>query len=179
MFLMRCDCGNTIEVALNNLRTGNTNSCGCYQRKRTSEASLLHGLREHPLYGIWCDIYKRCNNKNSKRFKDYGGRGIQVAPEWREFLRFYEDMNPTYKPGLFLERVDNNGNYEKQNCVWATLHQQARNKRNNYWVKLDGVRMCCTDAAKVLGVTKGTVKRWVEEESPTNVFQKHTLEKTI
>lgn len=73
---------------------------------------------------------RRCLNKNEKCYKSYGGRGIKVCDKWLSFVGFAEDMASTFEPGLSLERVDVNGNYEPSNCEWIPLADQAKNKRS-------------------------------------------------
>ena len=90
----------------------------------------------------------RCSNKNRRSFKDYGGRGISVSKDWSKFENFSRDMADGYIPGLTLERIDVNGNYCKENCVWATRKQQARNKRNNRRVTYHGREMTVVELAE-------------------------------
>lgn len=91
---------------------------------------LVHGYRprEHPLYSVWADMKSRCNNPGETGYDNYGGRGITYCEQWRDFANFAEDMWPK-PPGTSLERRDNDGNYSKDNCVWATRLQQAKNRR--------------------------------------------------
>lgn len=94
----------------------------------------------HPLYGKWRSMKCRCYNRNDKRFKNYGARGIRVCSQWREsFAQFLADMGPSFKRGLTLERVDNDGNYTPGNCRWATYEDQLNNTRRNRNVTIDGV----------------------------------------
>lgn len=113
-------------------------SCRCGATAFISSRDLLHADRKgcgncadtkHPLYGIWRGIIARCTDTNSPSYKDYGGRGITICQEWKEeFLAFVEDMGPRPE-GYSVERKDNEGNYNKDNCKWATAQEQAYNKR--------------------------------------------------
>ena len=74
-------------------------------------------------------MFHRCNNPKRKDFKHYGGRGIKVCDEWKSFNKFIEDMYPTFQEGLTLDRIDNDGNYEKSNCQWANQSLQTSKTR--------------------------------------------------
>lgn len=90
---------------------------------------MTHGLRNHKLYKTWQSMLARCNNKNNRQYKDYGGRGITVCNEWLDINNFINDMFPSFIEGLTLDRENHLGNYEKSNCRWTTYTVQNRNTR--------------------------------------------------
>lgn len=141
-WVCQCECGNKNKVIVqaSHLRSGHTQSCGCLQKVIVSDANQTHGKRGEPLYAIWIAMKKRCYNTNNVDYADYGGRGINVCPEWREdFQSFYDwAMSSGYCEGLTIERNDVNGDYEPQNCRWATRKEQANNKRNNRYITYNG-----------------------------------------
>lgn len=89
-----------------------------------------HGLMNSPIYTIWVNMKQRCYNFKSTTYEYYGARGITVCDRWlNSFENFYNDMISTYVKGLQLDRIDNNGNYEPDNCRWATRSQNTKNRR--------------------------------------------------
>jgi len=98
-------------------------------------------------------MIRRCHSKDDNNYKDYGGRGITVCDRWKDIKTFVSDMSSSHKNGLTLDRIDNDGNYCKENCRWATPKQQTRNKRVNVVYKGE----CAVDAAKRLGGCKSLV----------------------
>ncbi len=88
-----------------------------------------HGLSKHRLYPTWANMLQRCNNPLHKFYSYYGGRGIKVCERWLKAENFIEDMYPTFKEGLSIDRVDTNDNYCKENCRWANKSTQTRNTR--------------------------------------------------
>lgn len=129
----KCDCGNIVDsVRTYYLTNGQKKSCGCFQNESNSEVHTKHCKRKTRLYGIWQSMKTRCNNKNHKYFKNYGGKGINVCKEWTDdFQAFYDwAMSNGYADGLSIDRIDSKGNYEPSNCRWATPMEQTRNRSN-------------------------------------------------
>lgn len=151
----RCECGQMTTVPVGHLRSGHTKSCGCLHREvvaelartnpliaeyrtsdkrraQTRQNALRHGLSFHPHYRRWVGMMNRCTNPNHPAYKDYGGRGITVCPEWREVAVFCAWIDANLGPcpeGMSLDRRNNDGNYEPGNVRWATQKQQLSNFR--------------------------------------------------
>lgn len=128
----KCDCGNEKITRSAHLITGAALSCGCYQRDKAGQNSITHGLHKHPLYLVWSVMKDRCFNERNPSYYRYGGRGITVCSEWvSDFVSFYNwATSHGYQAGLTIERKDNDGNYEPDNCTWATRTEQNQNKCN-------------------------------------------------
>lgn len=138
----RCNCGNEIVVSRNSLVTGNTTSCGCYQREVAATISSTylykHGMTDTPLHLIWQGMRKRCKNKG---YKSYGGKGVKVCQDWEDFTNFYKwsiDNGYIEGKGLSIDRINNDGDYEPNNCRWVDDYVQANNKSTNVYITMDG-----------------------------------------
>lgn len=158
MWLCRCDCGNEKEVQNKLLlrKKAPTRSCGCLQPDAACARATTHGMSHKngkayvPEYEAWQGAKKRCTNPRSRDYPDYGGRGIAMCERWfASFEAFYKDMGERPGPGWSLDRINRDGDYEPGNCRWATVKDQARNRRTSRFVT-------------ACGVTK-TIAQWAEE----------------
>ena len=110
------------------------------------------------LYHIWAAMLQRCNNPNSINYNNYGGRGIKVCGEWRNFAGFQEwALAHGYEENLSIDRIDYNGNYEPQNCRWATRLEQANNQRSNLKLLFNGEVHTPTEISKLTGISINTI----------------------
>lgn len=132
-----CDCGNYAFYTVSRLRGGMVTSCGC---KSQRTLTIKHGQRHTRLYGIWCDMKRRCNNPKNKRYARYGGRGIKVCKEWEaDFQPFYDwAVSSGYKDDLTIERKDVDAGYSPENCRWVTWDEQALNRSTNIYIEHEG-----------------------------------------
>lgn len=153
-WLCDCDCGNKTIVRKNCLSLGTTTSCGCARRDRTvsfNKEKAIHGDAPRgnvtTEFSTWKGIKARCLNPNLPAFKHYGGRGIKLCPRWMDYRNFLKDMGRKPSPELTIHRVDNDGNYEPSNCIWATQDVQNNNKRTTHFIEFEGVVLSLTQWA--------------------------------
>lgn len=125
----KCSCGTEKEVRAEHLLRLKTKSCGCHKSEKAAQQQTTHGGRDLLIYGVWTQMLQRCGNPKNKGWKRYGGRGIIVCDEWKNFDPFYEwsKLNG-YAIGLTIDRINNNGNYEPSNCRWVTNLVNCRNR---------------------------------------------------
>jgi len=182
----RCDCGNEVDVVSSYLVSGNTRSCGCYQRERTAETHTTHGMSQrgkgkyHPVYEAWHNMLQRCENPNHKWYKDYGGRGITVCDEWHDPQIFISwALASGWEKGLALDRIDNNGNYKPDNCRLVTPKENSRNKRSNRLITFDDKTQTMAEWAEELNISYDALKHrinklhWPIERALTEPIRGH------
>ena len=113
------------------------------------------------LYGTWYSMKQRCKNPNHMSYKDYGARGITYPAKWESFEGFKTDMEGGYEKGLFIDRIDNNKSYSKENCRWVTRKLQNNNKRSNIVLTFRGSTLPLAIWAQKLGMDFDTLRsRW-------------------
>lgn len=126
-WLFQCDCGKQVIKTTSDVKRGKTVSC--------SRLCTTGNPSKHPLYQTWDGIKKRCYRENATGYKNYGARGIKMCNEWKEsFWNFVKDMGEKPFNACSIERLDNNKDYSKNNCIWASSKQQSENKRNNIYI---------------------------------------------
>lgn len=155
----RNECKDCQKKYLHQLRSENVEKIRENRRKKYIENRSenvkpheKHGMYLHPAFSCWGKMKTRCSNPKNKEYPNYGGRGIKVCDRWKKFSNFWEDMGATWKSGLSIDRIDNDGNYEPGNCRWATAKIQSRNKRWNVKLTHNGKTMILMDWSKETGI---------------------------
>lgn len=161
-WLCHCDCGNEKVVRGMRLKIGHTTSCGCFRLEKIHSLNgINHGGKGSKLYTIWVRMKQRCLNPNDKSYKDYGGRGICIAPEWLNDFAAFRDwaLSHGYKDNLSIDRIDNDRGYFPENCRFADAKTQSRNRRISIFVEYDAKKVCLSEAAELLGIKLGTLRK--------------------
>lgn len=157
LWYARCDCGKPCVVVGRRVAAGVIQSCGCLQRERSAESLSLrmrrHGMTKTPEWLAWRNMNARCYAPHNVSFHRYGGRGITVVPAWHKFEAFFADMGLRPSPKHSVERIDNDGPYGPENCRWATVGEQASNRRNNRYLIHNGERLTQSELARRLGLS--------------------------
>jgi hypothetical protein len=162
-WMCRCDCGTEKIVDGYSLTKGHSTSCGCFKKENTSKIFTTHGKSNGRAseYNIWNLMIQRCTNEKNNRYPRYGGRGIMVCDRWsgeHGFENFYADIGPRPSLKHSIDRYPNNdGNYEPENCRWATHLEQCRNFSKNRWIEHEGIKMILQDWANKWSVTAGAI----------------------
>lgn len=153
-WLCRCDCGVERVVRGSQLTQGRSRSCGCVPSKGTT----THGQTHAPLYKRWQGMLGRTLYPTNAGYEVYGGRGIIVCERWHTFENFAADMGDGFKPELWIDRIDAEGNYEPGNCRWVTPREQFRNLRKNRYIAFAGRSHIVDDWAPILGLNASTLR---------------------
>ena len=181
--LCRCECGEDTKVGRALLLKGKRKSCGCKEapwgnpllyksrwvghikqtkQEKAARRKKVHG-RRRGVYDTksrhrqaWRHMISRCHNPAAKDWKWYGAKGIRVCERWHNYDAFREDMGHR-PPGMTLERIDNNGDYEPGNCRWATRAEQMRNRSNTLRVANGDKMLSASDVADISGIPQNVV----------------------
>lgn len=145
-----CECGNIVIKKTSDVKRGATKSC--------SRLCTTGNPSKHPLYQTWDGIKKRCYQVGATGYTNYGGRGIKMCDEWKNsFWTFVDDMGEKPFKASSIERLDNNKDYSKDNCIWATAKEQASNRRTNIYVKYQNEMYTLYAICKVFNLTYSTI----------------------
>lgn len=169
LWLCQCSCGNQKICNTSDLLSGNTMSCGCLRKETTAatgKGNISHGLTNEPGYKSWGHMIDRCTNPNHPAYSHYGGRGIKVCDEWLKTPdAFLRDMGPKPSDNHSIDRYpDNNGNYERSNCRWATPTEQVKNTRRNTLVKYNEKTYVLIDLANELNLNYNSLRYHVVQK---------------
>ena len=168
-WVFECECGNIKVLRTDQVKNGNTKSCGCLKKelepkqlnRNGSEPTKYDskGLSEHPLYSKWIGIKDRCYNVHSNRYKNYGGRGIKICNEWLySFHAFYDwSIENGWQNGLEIDRINNNGNYEPSNCRYITRKENCNNRSTTRKIEINGEIHSITEWCEILGLNKHNI----------------------
>lgn len=158
--ICKCDCGRIVEVRATHIATKRVKSCGCLRIEKNTIRLTKHGLYGTRLYRIWSGIKRRCFDKNDPGYARYGKRGITMCDEWKnDFMSFYNwAIANGYKDNLTIDRINNNGNYELENCRWANKKTQSRNTRKNKLLFYNNKVYCLTEWAEILHIHPETIR---------------------
>lgn len=140
-----------------------------YQRFKSHGSPFIkliesHGKKNSRIYNIWQGMKARCQKKYSISYKYYGRKGIKICEEWIKFSNFYRDMGECPE-GKSLDRIDNNGDYCKQNCRWASRKEQQRNRSSNCIYAYDGRTKCIAEWAEEYGFRYDLLRQRIRENN--------------
>lgn len=154
-----CDCGKRKSLITSHLTDMGVKSCGCLLSEITTEKNRTHGKSHSRLYGIWRNMKDRCLNPNQTYFEHYGGRGIKICDEWLNSFESFHDwsMNNGYSDELTIDRIENSGNYEPDNCRWITMKKQSNNTRRNLVYTHNGQTRTLSEWADIKGFSYNKV----------------------
>ena len=175
LWLCICECGNKTTVAGHLLRRGQVKSCGCLKadtgratlekfRASGGHSNLQHGDAragaETPEWRTWHSIKRRCNKKFAKQYPDYAGRGIKMCKRWESsYEKFLADVGRRPGPEYSLDRINNDGDYKPNNVRWATRKEQARNRRNSFYITLGKSRLTLSEWSERTGLQNTTIRQ--------------------
>lgn len=171
----KCSCGNQHVAIAGNLLSGRTRSCGCIRRENNNH--ITHGKTGSLTHTRWLVMRRRCSNPKTTGYENYGGRGIKVCERWADYSSFLADMGEC-PPGMTIDRIDSDGNYEPENCRWATKLTQARNTRANHVLEFNGQTKCLEEWAEEYGMSSRSLMSrlrlgWSVEKALTTPIREH------
>jgi len=179
----KCNCGNIAIISRPNLVSGHTISCGCYKKElmTSNKYKETHNESRTRLYHTWQSMKQRCYDINIKEYKWYGARGIGICIEWMDYISFSNWAKGNgYKKHLTIDRIDNDGDYEPNNCKWSTTKQQNRNKTTTRFVELNGEKKGLGEWSEILNIPMSTmVNRANRKCSPEQILNTNYKRRNI
>lgn len=168
----QCECGSMKVVRFDYLVNGRTKSCGCYRKdnaRKQSKKLETHRLSNTRLYEIHRAMKRRCYDDRVKKYKNYGAKGIKVCDEWLNSLESFANWsyNNGYNDNLTIDRIDNNGNYEPNNCRWVNQYTQQNNRTNNIQVEYQGKIQNISQWSKELNISYSKLYNRVVKKNMT------------
>lgn len=160
----QCDCGNIKTLRTDQVKNGNIKSCGCLKKeqdninlnRKGSEPWKYDskGLSQHPLYHKWGGMKRRCYDVHDSKYDKYGGRGIQMCKEWlHSFKAFYDwSIDNGWEEGLQIDRIDNDGNYEPNNCRYVTAKENCNNRSTTRKIEINGITHSITEWCEIFNI---------------------------
>lgn len=186
IWLCQCDCGQYTTLSTNELRTGNTQSCGCLHKEiliKNNKKRAYHSLSRTKLYGVYNKMKARCNHKNHRGYEYYGGKNIKVCEEWSNDFRSFREwaLNNGYQEGLTIDRKNLSGNYTPENCRWVTWDKQSINKTNTRFFEYKGKKQTLREWSMELNFNYKVLcnrihrHKWTFERAITQVYMPKIL----
>jgi len=176
-WLFDCECGKTCLARAGDVRSGKTSSCGCLRSEISTIRHTKHGdlskCSDKHLYWVWSSMCRRCSDENYSSYARYGGRGIFVCEEWKDYVHFKAwALENGYDRGLQIDRVDNDGPYMPSNCRFVTPSVNSLNRSTNEYIILCGEKRSQREWELTLGLKKGTIARWKHRNGFENTIKK-------
>ena len=159
IYQCKCDCGNIKIICAAHLCSGHTKSCSCIQKEVVAYRSTKHGGSKTRLYDIWEKMKRRCYDNRIKEYKYYGDRGITICEEWKNNFMNFKDwaLSNGYTDNLTIDRIDNNGNYEPNNCQWIASYENRKKKRNTIFITVNTIKDSISGWNKIVGKSKNEI----------------------
>ena len=176
-----CDCGNEHISTSYNLTHGATTKCKKCKIELIAQKNTTHGQQPRKMFNAYVNMKTRCYNPNYHLYKNYGGKGIKICDEWlgkNGFINFREwSFKNGYKDELSIDRINNNGNYEPNNCRWVTMREQQNNRTNNHLVTIEGKTQTLAEWCRYYGIKYANVMAricngWSEYDALTKPLQR-------
>lgn len=172
----RCICGQIKQIRKDHFDRKESRSCGCLTAITARNSFFKHGLTNTKTHSTWVKMRARCEKPNLPEFRYYGALGVRVCDRWQNFTNFFNDMGeqPQF---MSIDRIDVTGNYEPNNCRWATITQQARNKRKTIYIEYLGEKRTIPEWAEMCGLKYGTLWARLAKKLPINIALKELTAK--